>query len=171
MSGAMSDVPSEEPDPQVSRDEAPVLESFFKFTHSHRVRYDEVDAQGVVGNATWLNILQLARVEYLRNIGMLSEGGTVSPVQAVVRRSVVDYLAPARFDDTLLLRVRCAYLGNSSARFEYLVDLIESGLRTVVGETVLICLDMERFCSTPWPQLWRDRVIDYEEGNVQLGQG
>src|SRR5437016_12239341 len=93
------------------RAERPVLEALFKFSHGHRVRYDEVDAQGVVGNATWLNLLQLGRIEYLRYLGVLLEGGTRTPVQAMVRQAAIEYLAPARFDDPLAIRVRTAYMG------------------------------------------------------------
>src|SRR3979490_350888 len=106
----------------VDEEKTPRLEALFKFAHGHRVRYDEVDAQGIVGNASWLNLLQLGRIEYLRYLGLMMEGGSRSPVQAVVRRAVVDYLAPARFDDPLVLRVRTAYIGNRSARVEYIVD-------------------------------------------------
>jgi len=45
----------------VSADQA-AIEAAFRFSHGHRVRYDEIDAQGVVGNATWLNLLQLGRM-------------------------------------------------------------------------------------------------------------
>src|SRR5438105_2889115 len=128
--------------PQAPSEEAPKLDALFKFAYGHRVRYDEVDAQGIVGNATWLNLLQLGRIEYLRYIGVMIEGGSRSPVQAVVRRSVVDYLAPARFDDPLAIRVRTAQIGNRSARVEYMVDNLESGLRPVVGETVLVCVEL-----------------------------
>ena len=154
-----------------SGDEPPKLEALFKFAHGHRVRYDEVDAQGIVGNATWLNLLQLGRIEYLRYTGMMLEGGTRSPVQAVVRRSVVDYLAPARFDDPLAIRVRTAQLGNRSARMEYVVDNLENGLRPVVGETVLVCVELATMRSIPWPQYWRDRILELEGANVQVGQG
>src|SRR2546430_5288614 len=119
------------------RAERPVLEALFRFTQGHRVRYDEVDAQGIVGTASWLNLLQLGRIEYLRYLGLMLEGGSRAPVQAVVRRAVVDYLAPARFDDALAIRVRTANLGNRSARLEYIVDNVDTGLRPVIGETVL----------------------------------
>src|SRR4051812_47815671 len=118
------------------------LEALFRFTHGHRVRYDEVDAQGIVGNASWLNLLQLGRIEYLRYLGLMMEGGTRAPVQAVVRRSVVDYLAPARFDDPLALRVRTSYMGNKSAKLEYIADNVETGLRPVVAETVVVCVEI-----------------------------
>ena len=160
---------SEESPPE--REKAPRIESLFKFTHGHRVRYDEVDAQGIVGNASWLNLLQLGRIEYLRYLGLMMEGGTRAPVQAVVRRTVIDYLAPARFDDPLAIRVRASYLGNKSARFEYLVDNVENGLRPVVAQTVTVCVEMATMRSFPWPQVWRDRIQGFEGADLQIGQG
>jgi acyl-CoA thioester hydrolase len=153
------------------RPQRTLLEALFRFTHGHRVRYDEVDAQGMVGNASWLNLLQLGRIEYLRYLGLILEGGSRTPVQAVVRRSVVDYLSPARFDDPLSIRVRTAQLGNRCARLEYIVDNVETGLRPVVGETVLVCVEMATLRSMPWPEFWRQRVLELESPNVQVGQG
>src|SRR5438105_13794155 len=140
---------SEESPPE--REKAPRIESLFKFTHGHRVRYDEVDAQGIVGNASWLNLLQLGRVEYLRYLGLMLEGGARSPVQAVVRRAVVDYLAPARFDDALSIRVRAAHLGHRSARPEHIVANVDTGLRPVTAETVIVCVELATMRSLPWP--------------------
>lgn len=153
--------------PDGTSTEAPRLEALFKFTYGHRIRYDEVDAQGIVGNGAWLNLLQLGRIEYLRYLGVMLEGGTRAPVQAVVRRSVVDYLAPARFDDPIAIRVRTASLGNRSAKLEYVVDNVETGLRPVVGETVIVCVEMATMQSIPWPQFWRDRVLELEGENLQ----
>ncbi len=167
MSSSEEEVP---PAPEAESEEAPKIEALFKFAHGHRVRYDEVDAQGIVGNASWLNLLQLGRIEYLRHLGLMLEGGTRTPVQAVVRRAVVDYLAPARFDDPLAIRVRTANLGNRSARLEYLVDNIETGLRPVLGETVIVCVEMATMKSMPWPEFWRDRVQEFEGENLQVGQ-
>jgi len=150
--------------------EAPRLEALFKFAHGHRVRYEEVDAQGIVGSAAWISLLQLGRIEYMRYLGLLLEGGNRAPVQAVVRRTVVDHLAPARFDDPLAIRVRTAQLGQRSARFEYIVDNVETGLRPVVGETVIVCVEIATFRSSPWPEFWRDRVREFEGENLILGQ-
>lgn len=152
------------------RDEKPTIEALFRFSHGHRVRYDEVDAQGIVGNASWLNLLQLARIEYLRHLGLMMEGGTRAPAQAVVRRTAIDYLAPARFDDALSLRVRTAYLGHRSARIDYLADNVETGLRLAVAETVLVCVEMATLQSIAWPEIWRVRVQDFEGDGLQVGQ-
>ena len=144
------------------------IDRLFKHTYGHRVRYDEIDAQGIVGNASWLNLLQMARVEYLRSLGLLLEGGK-TPVQAVVRRAALEYLAPARFDDVVIMKTRISYIGHSSARFEYLCDSIEK-LRFVIAETVVVCVDMARFRSTPWPGVFRERVAAFEEDGLQIGQ-
>jgi len=92
-------------------------------------------------------------------------------VQAVVRRGVVDYLAPARFDDALAIRVRTAHLGNRSARLEYIVDNIDTGLRPVTAETVIVCVEMATMRSIAWPEFWRQRVMELEGENVRVGQG
>ena len=146
------------------------LEGLFHFTHGHRVRYDEVDAQGIVGNASWLNLIQLGRIEYLRYLGLMMEGGSRAPVQPVVRRAAIEFLAPARFDDALAIRVRTAQLGNRSARLEYLVDDVDTGLRPVVAETVIVCVELATMRSMPWPQMWRQRVLDLEGADVRVEQ-
>jgi acyl-CoA thioester hydrolase len=88
----------------------------------------------------------------------------------VVRRAVVDFLAPARFDDALSIRVRTAHLGNRSARLEYIVDNSQTGLRPVVAETVLACVEISSMRSMPWPQFWRQRVMEFEGENLRIGQ-
>jgi acyl-CoA thioester hydrolase len=150
---------------------ASAIDAAFRFSHGHRVRYDEVDAQGIVGNATWLNLLQLGRIEYLRYLGILLEGGTRTPVQAVVRQAAIEYLAPARFDDPLSIRVRAAYLGTRSCRIEYIVDNVETRLRCVIGQTVVVCLEMATFRSMAWPQVWRDRLAEFEGENLSTRPG
>jgi acyl-CoA thioester hydrolase len=151
--------------------ERPRIDALFRFSHGHRVRYDEVDAQGIVGSAGWLALLQLARTEYFRYLGVMLEGGGRVPAQAVVRRSVVDHLAPARFDDPLAIRVRTAQLGARSARLEYVVDNVETGLRPLAAETVVVCVELGTMRSLPWPQIFRDRLLQLEGDNLVVGQG
>lgn len=146
---------------------APRTDALFRFSHGHRVRYDEVDAQGIVGNASWVNLFQLGRIEYLRYLGLMLEG-TRAPVQPVVRRCAIDYLAPARFDDPVAIRVRTAQLGNRSAKLEYVIDNLETGLRPAVGETLIVCVDLASMRSVPWPAAWRERIGEFEGANLEV---
>jgi acyl-CoA thioester hydrolase len=154
----------------VSENETPTIEGLFRFSHGHRVRYGEVDAQGIVGTASWFDILQLGRTEYLRYIGLMLEGGNRMPIQIVVRRAQIEYLAPARFDDPLIIRVRCSYLGNRSAKFDYVVDNVDNGMRPVMAETLIVCTEQSSLRSMVWPHVWRQRVQELEGSNVQIGQ-
>ncbi|HTO97940.1 MAG TPA: thioesterase family protein [Myxococcales bacterium] len=151
-------------------EESTALEALFRFSHGHRVRYEEVDAQGIVGSASWLGLLQLGRNEYLRYLGLMLEGSSRAPVQPVVRRAVVEHLAPARFDDALAIRVRTARLGNRSAHLEYIVDNVDTGLRPLVGATLIVCVEQSTLRSMPWPQVFRQRVLELEGENCQVGQ-
>jgi len=82
---------------------------------SLRVYYEDTDASGIVYYANHLKFVERARTEMLRRLGMdhrvlLADFGLVF----TVRRSVVDYLAPARLDDVLDVRTRLARLGGAS---------------------------------------------------------
>lgn len=151
-------------------EEPPNLDDAFSFSIEHRVAYDEVGAQGLVSHAGWTRILQYARGEYLREVGLMMEGGGRSPVQAMVRNAAMEFLSPARFDDLLLIQVRCAQLGERSARLEYLADIPETGMRPLTAETTLVCVDLANFRSLAWPQVWRERVAELEGANLQLGR-
>ena len=160
------------PEDELARRQAaiPRLEKLFKFAQPHHVRHGEIAAQGVVSASHWLEIIHSGRIEYLRNLGLLSLEGMGAPVQAVVRTAAVEYLAPARFDESLLVRVRASYLGYRSCRFEYLVDNVDTGLRHVLGATLMVCVELKTFKGIPWPQVWRDRIGEFEGAELQTGQ-
>jgi acyl-CoA thioester hydrolase len=88
----------------------------FKFSAFTRVGFSDTDAQGIVYYGRYLPYFDLARVEYLRHLGLLRfESGQH---EFVMRASTVEYFAPARFDDLLEIFVRLRRLGRTSATFE-----------------------------------------------------
>ena len=69
-----------------------------------RVYYEDTDLAGVVYYANYLRFIERARTEWVREMGidqgrLRSEAGIVF----AVRRVEDDYLAPARFDDVLVV--------------------------------------------------------------------
>jgi acyl-CoA thioester hydrolase len=82
-----------------------------------RVYYEDTDADGIVYYANYLNFAERARTEMLRCCGveqgqMRRDGGLF----LVVRRSTIDFLAPARLDDDLVVLTRLAsYAGAALA--------------------------------------------------------
>ena len=81
-----------------------------------RVYYEDTDAGGVVYHATYLRFAERARTEALRDRGH-SACGTArsdSALMFMVRRVEVDYLRPARLDDSLTVVTEPLAVGGAS---------------------------------------------------------
>ena len=91
----------------------------FWFTHPFRVRYSEVDAQGVVFNAHYLTYYDTSITEYFRALGYDQfADAKATGVDFHIVRSVVEYKQAIRFDQQIDVGVRVARIGNSSVSFD-----------------------------------------------------
>ncbi|MEY3219353.1 MAG: hypothetical protein RIT27_710 [Pseudomonadota bacterium] len=72
------------------------------FNFPIRVYYEDTDSGGVVYHSQYLNFMERARTEWLRNLGFEQD---VLREQHncifVVRKAQIDFLKPARFNDIL----------------------------------------------------------------------
>ena len=79
------------------------------FIYSARVYWEDTDAGGVVYYANYLKFMERARTEWLRSLGFEQNAlRDKHSVVFVVRRVEIDYLAPARLDDLLIITTRLA---------------------------------------------------------------
>ncbi|WP_207459401.1 tol-pal system-associated acyl-CoA thioesterase [Azospirillum sp. SYSU D00513] len=80
-----------------------------------RVFYEDTDAGGIVYHANYLRFMERARTEMLRLLGLshtdLMEREGVS---FAVRRMRIEFVAPAKLDDTLEVVTRIADIGGAS---------------------------------------------------------
>lgn len=81
-----------------------------------RVYYEDTDAGGVVYHANYLRYAERARTEALRAVGiphaeMVERFG----VMFMVRRAELDYLRPARLDDSLVVETEVLAVGGATA--------------------------------------------------------
>jgi len=86
-----------------------------KFIWPIRVYYEDSDAGGVVYHSNYLNFMERARTEWLRNKGfnqtaLKQEYNLIF----VLRKISVDYLKPAFFDDLLTITVQIIKIGKAS---------------------------------------------------------
>jgi acyl-CoA thioester hydrolase len=83
-----------------------------------RVRWAEVDRQGVVFNAHYLLYADVCVTEYWRAVGMRYPGD-FEPLGSdlYVRKATVDYRAAALYDDELEVCGRIARIGGTSLQF------------------------------------------------------
>ncbi len=103
-----------------------------------RVYYEDTDAAGIVYYANWLRFLERGRTEMLRLLGqehsaLRAEKG----VNWVVRRCAIDYLKPARLDDTIEIVTACGELRGAS------LDMVQEARR---GPDLLVRADVLVAC-------------------------
>lgn len=83
-----------------------------------RVYYEDTDAAGVVYYASYLRFMERARTEWLRARGYEQPAlAAADGVVFVVRAANIEYLKPARFNDSLQVTVEVANVGGSRVRF------------------------------------------------------
>jgi len=86
-----------------------------------RVYYEDTDAAGMVYHANYLKFAERGRSEMLRSLGFPHRKlGTEDGVGFAVRRCTIEYLAPARLEDTLTVDTTLTGVGAAtlSARQE-----------------------------------------------------
>lgn len=90
----------------------------FGFDWPIRVYYEDTDAGGIVFYANYLKFFERARTEWLRACGVDQRGlAEQSGILFVVSETAVQYRAPARLDDMLVIASRIERLGRASVEF------------------------------------------------------
>jgi len=119
--------------------------------------------QAVVFNGHYLTYADVCATEYWRAIGVPYPSGFAElGIDAFVRRATVEYHAPARYDDELLVCGRIARLGRSSAGFAVSTYSADDTSRPLVdAEVVYVCVDRSA-APVAWPPQMRERMRAYE---------
>ncbi|MDF0493667.1 MULTISPECIES: thioesterase family protein [Bradyrhizobium] len=114
----------------------------FWFFHPFRVRYSEIDGQGVVFNAHYLTYFDTTITEYFRALGFDQYADAkASGIDFHVVKSLIEYKAPVRFDWELDVGARVARIGNSSLLFELAIFRKGGTEALVTGEIVWVYTD------------------------------
>ena len=133
----------------------------FSLAYRVRVRWAEVDRQGIVFNGHYLSYFDIGVTEYWRAIGLRYPDDLVgqgSDLYAV--RAVVEYHRSAEFDDLIDVCARVVRIGRSSLRFEMAVLRGEECLAS--GELVYVNADPATRRSAPVPESLRALIRGYE---------
>ena len=110
--------------------------------HPVRVYYEDTDCSGVVYHTSYLRFAERARTEMLRALGVAhSEMIASTGLAFAVRRLEVDYLSPARLDDTLEVLTRIRQIGGASLGAEQVVRAAGAGPEKVRITLQLACIN------------------------------
>lgn len=127
--------------------------SDFVFFFPFRVRYAEIDGQGVVFNAHYLTYFDTAITEFMRYLGydyMGQVGRTGEDFHLV--KSLVEYKAPIRFDAEIEVHVRAGRIGRTSLTFELAIFPKGSDQMLAAGEIVWVNTDQKTHTTAPVPE-------------------
>lgn len=106
-----------------------------------RVSYYEVDGQGRVHHAQYLNFFERGRVELMRDLGHSYRNLEATGLMLVVAEMNVRYLGAAQFDDLLTLTTRVLEARGATIRHGYQLIRSDDGSPIVEGESRIACVD------------------------------
>jgi acyl-CoA thioester hydrolase len=125
-----------------------------------KVRFSETDAQGVAHHASYLDWLEIARIDYLARFGGGYPALWEQGVDATTLEAYVKYLLPARFDDPLRISARCGDVRGARFRFDYVIE--RDGERIAEGWTTHACVDSKTLRPTRVPDWLVTAIKDAE---------
>ena len=141
--------------------ETPTREDF-RFVEPLRVRWADIDAQGIVFNPNYLVYADVGMTEYMRAIGYpYPECITPFGADLFTVKSEANYRSSALFDDLLDIAVRVSRIGTSSITYAFGIFRGEELLCDVAITYVAAALDTKK--PTPLPQPFIDKILEFEK--------
>lgn len=122
------------------------------FTLPVRVYYQDTDAGGVVYHSTYLNFMERARYEWLRELGFDTHALVqVHKVLFMVRSLTIEYFKPALLDDLLHVTAQATQLGRSRVTLSQHVLRGSATLASATVHAVCVGADSLKPVSVPLP--------------------
>ncbi|MEK6589155.1 MAG: thioesterase family protein [Nitrospinota bacterium] len=114
--------------------------------------YADTDAEGVVYYAVYLTWMEKGRTELIRDTGYSVADFKKEGIIFAVRHIEVNYHAPARYDEHILIRTKIAEIKGVTITFEHEIINKETEQLLVSGRMVLVALKSESFKPTRVPE-------------------
>ncbi len=137
-----------------------------RFSVSEYVRWEDIDAAGIINYQAYLRFFGLAEVELFRSCGLtykrlFEELGVWLPRVHVE----CDFFDPVRLDELLVVEAYFSRIGGSSIHLNFEVHRHEvPGKIVASGKYVLVTVEREReFRTIPVPQEVRDKLAPFLE--------
>lgn len=134
------------------------------FSWPIRVYYEDTDAAGIVYYANYLKFMERARTEWLRHLGFEQDTLMQYPgVIFAVRSASVDYLYPARFNDSLRVSAIASKIRAASVVIMQEIHRVTADGNApqliARGSVKLACLDAVSYKPTPFPEKLLEAVL------------
>jgi YbgC/YbaW family acyl-CoA thioester hydrolase len=136
-----------------------------RFSVSEYVRWEDIDAAGIINYQAYLRFFGLAEVELFRSCGLsyktlLEEMGLWLPRVHVE----CDFFIPVTLDELLVVDAYFGRIGTSSIQLQF--EVRRASLPDLVvakGQYVLACVRRGEFKAVPVPEEMRQKLAQYLE--------
>ena len=137
--------------------------SSFRYFYPLNVRYNEVDAQGIVFNAHYLTWYDMAVSAYIRAAGWDNRAEVkASGADWHVVRALVEYKVGIGHDEELAIGVRTTRIGNSSIAFQPAIYHSDGDRMLATGEIVWVWTDQKSKRPIPVPDRLRALLTRFD---------
>jgi YbgC/YbaW family acyl-CoA thioester hydrolase len=136
-----------------------------RFTVSEYVRWEDIDAAGIINYQAYLRFFGLAEVELFRSCG-LSYRTLVEEIGIWLPRVHVecDFFVPVTLDELLLVDAFFGKIGTSSIHLNFEVRRSrDPGTVVASGKYILVTVRRGEFRPTPVPDILREKLSPYVE--------
>ena len=118
-------------------------------THRRRIRYSDVDAQGIVFNGNYLTYYDDAITDLFVEAGLTGSSMHSAGYDVVTAHASIDFKAVAELLDEMEIRIRLGRVGNTSVTFEVASNVGDRV--TTEAKIVYVTVDAETFRPVPVP--------------------
>ena len=128
-----------------------------KYPHTTKltVPFGDVDMMGNVNNARYLSYFEIVRSEHLLSLRAADPGR----IGVILAHAEIDYKAPSKWRDELILKMRTISVGNSSWVYEYEITNDKTSTIVATGKTVQVAYDYTSGHSIPIPVEIKKRLL------------
>jgi acyl-CoA thioester hydrolase len=134
----------------------------FRFYIPIEVRYSDLDPQGHVTNARYLNFMEQARVSYIRHLE-LWDGGSFLNIGIILADAHVTFKEPILWGQEVRVGMRISRLGNKSMDSLYRIEDAQIGKELASGSSVLVAYDYHIGSTILIPDTWRKVITEFEQ--------
>jgi acyl-CoA thioester hydrolase len=136
-----------------------------RFSVSEYVRWEDIDAAGIINYQAYLRFFGLAEVELFRSCGLtyktLFEDLGVWLPRAHVE---CDFFVPVRLDELLVVDAFFGRIGHSSIQLDFSVTRsTDPDVVVATGRYILVCVRQGEFKPVPVPDVVREKLEPYVE--------
>ncbi len=122
-----------------------------------RVYYQDTDTGGVVYHSSYLNFMERARYEWLRELGFNAKSMTeVHKIFFMIRSIQIDYVKPAVLDDLLNVTVTVKEVGRS--RITLFQEVLCSQIKLVSATVHVVCVGADTLKPVSIPVPLREKI-------------